>query len=101
MTDITKNALSSFSKVSFNLNQEYIDLADSVAEMTGKSRTAIFLAFLGKGVDPLFNDMETIWKGLVFTGNLREEKKKKINIMLKKLEKIKKDWAITCKDMLS
>ena len=100
MRDITKDALSKTQKVSLNLNEEFVDLADKLGELTGKNRTSVLLAFIGKGVDPLFEYMQTTWKSLVIAGNLKEDKKLKIKKLLTGLDKIKKDWEGIIKQWL-
>ncbi len=94
MTDISKQTLRKSKKISLNMNQEFIDLADNLRKLTNQNRTSIFLAWIGKGIDPLFNDMENTWRGVLTAGNLNlsKEKKKEIEKLLKKLKKIRKEW---------
>jgi len=87
-------------KVSINLNQEYVNLADKLAEITGKNRTDVLTAFIGEGVDPLIKKLETTWSSLLTAGNLEGEKKKKIKTLLANLKKTKEDWEVVYKSML-
>ena len=95
MKEITKGPLSKDKKISLNLNEEFILLADKVGKLTNKNRTTVLLAFIGKGIEPLLDDMEKTWKSLAFAGNFEESKKKKLEELLKGLEKIKKEWKKT------
>lgn len=92
MVDITKGVLNKTQKISLNLNEEFVDLADKVGELTSKNRTMVLLAFIGKGINPLLEEMETTWKSLVIAGNLEASKKARIKELLEGLDKIRKDW---------
>ena len=92
---ISQDALREMQKVSFNLNKEYLYVVDKIADLTNSKRTYVLLALIGKGLDPLMNEMETTWKGLLIAGNLKEEKKKKIEILLRSLRKIREDSSLS------
>lgn len=100
MADISRRALSKISKVSLNFNKDFIDLAEKIGKLTGQNKTMVFSAWIGKGVDPLFQDMETTWKGLLTAGNLNQDKKKKVEKLLKGIKKIRKDWNKTLNQMI-
>jgi len=95
MANISKKALSNIRKVSLNVNEEFIELADKIGKLTNQNRTLIFLAFIGKGVESLFRDMETTWNKTLASGNLKNNKKKKVEGLLKELKKIKSEWGKT------
>ena len=91
MENISKKALTKIKKISINLNQEFVDFADKIAELTNQKKTTILTALIGKGAKPLIKDMETTWKSLLIAGNLEKNKKEKISKLLKGLDKIKKE----------
>jgi hypothetical protein len=69
-------------KISINLDEETLDFIDEIAERTKTTRTWVILASLTGGLDPLLKNLETTWNGMLVSGNLDENKKKRINELI-------------------
>ena len=80
-------------KISFDVNEELLQLIDELVKLTKNSRNVIINALLSEGVSPFLKTLETIW-----TSYLIDEKYEKIRKgmekILKDLKKIKKSHSI-------
>ena len=90
--DITKMAFGDrkTKKISLNLDEETLDFIDEIAELTKSPRTAVILGSLTGGLEPFLKSLETAWNGLLVAGNLDEEKKKKVKILMDGVQSLRK-----------
>ena len=65
-------------KISINLDEETIDFIDEIAKSTRTTRTFVMLGALTTGIEPFLKNLETSWYAILSSGNLNEEKKKKV-----------------------
>lgn len=75
-------------KISFDLNEEFLNVIDELANLTKNSRTTIIEAVIGRGLFPYFDLLKNLWED--YLSEYKNEKiKKEIKNHLQNLEKIK------------
>lgn len=92
MKSIPERALEKQQKISLNLDESVLKLVDDLAALTNANRTIMIEALILKGVPNLFSEMKAAWNGALTAGVADEQKKKKIQRLLKDLEEIEKEW---------
>lgn len=89
---ITNQPLTKERKISINLDEKVLKVIDCLAKLTKSNRTMVVTAIANKGISPIIEEMKKVWTGLLVKGNLEGAQKKNIEILLKDLEEIKKNW---------
>jgi hypothetical protein len=80
-------------KISFDINDRFLEIIDKVAKLTNNSRTVTVNALIGAGMAPCFQLWEKTWKE--FLNDKRYEKiKPSIEKLIKNLKKLKEEYQI-------
>lgn len=83
-------------KISFDINDNLLNLIDEVARLTSNSRTVIINSMISEGVSPFFKTMEEVWKKYIedYKGKSSEEIKKRMKKLIEDLKKLKESYPI-------
>ncbi len=83
-------------KISFDTNDNFLEIMDKLVKLTHNSRTVIINALIGSGMSPFFKLMEDTWKKSLkeYTGKNREKFKKNMKKIIDDLRKLKKEYHI-------
>jgi hypothetical protein len=92
MKKIIENPLKKRTKISMDMDNDFLRVLDSIASLTGVSKGTMVEALGFHGFSALINSMEVNWKSLLAKDRMDEEKKKKLKDLLRGLSEIKKDW---------
>ena len=85
MKTIDLTPFGTMKKISLNMNDEILEIMDSLAEITKTNRTVVIGAVIGKGLSPYFKYLQETWKEYLKDKNLEEKKRK---ILVKALEDV-------------
>lgn len=94
MTKIDLAPFGTMKKISLNMNDEILEIIDSLAEITKTNRTIVIGAILGKGISPYFRYLQESWQEHLKDKSLDEKKKKIISKALEDLKNLEKSkWT--------
>ncbi len=80
-------------KVSFDTNENLLNLIDKLAKLSSNNRTMIINAFIGEGMLPFFDRLERTWTEYLerYEGKSKEEVKKNTRKLIEDLKKLKEE----------
>lgn len=96
MEDITLKEIfedSRKKKISYNINEKTLEMIDDLAKTLGLNRTSVLDAIIFSGIKSQINYMIKNWEKIRKDKDY-ENKKEKIDELLKKIKYFKKKWTI-------